>query len=87
MQKAANISSLAHLQPLYPMFASLLQTCSILQHWPVQDSIHGQAYLAHALIRCRLRPGREHAPNKQYALNSGVRLITRVYGNVHSVVP
>ena len=37
-------------------------------------------YLAHALIRHRLRVGREHALNKQYALNSGVRLITRVYG-------
>ena len=36
--------------------------------------------LAHALMTCRLRPGREHAPNKQYALNSGVHLITRVYG-------
>ena len=40
----------------------------------LQDSIHCHAYLVHTLIRCRVRPGRDHA------LNSGVRLITRVYG-------
>ena len=38
------------------------------------------ASLAHVLIRCRLRPGREHAPNKQYVLNTSVHLIIRVYG-------
>ena len=58
------------------MFASQLHT----HHWPIQDSIHSHASLAHVLIRCRLRSGREHVRNKQYALNSRVRLITRVYG-------
>ena len=33
--------------------------------WPVRDSIHSHASLVHVLIRCRLRPGREHVPNKQ----------------------
>ena len=45
------------------------------------DSMHSHASLA--LIGCRLRPGREYAPNKQYVLNSGVRLIIRVYRTTH----
>ena len=74
---------LAHLQPLYPMFTSRLQTFSILHHWPVEDSIHSHASLVHALIicTCRLKPGREYKPNELYVLNSRVRLITRVYGS------
>ena len=63
----------------------LLHNCRFA--WPAQDSIHSHTYLTHTLIRCRLRPGREHALNKQYAVNSKVCLITRVYSTlVHDIV-
>ena len=70
-----------------PCIQCLLHDCRFALYFTIGQfkiqytAMHAwHASLAHALIRCRIRPGREHAPNRQYALNSRVRLITRVYG-------
>ena len=70
-----------------PCIQCLLHDCRLALYFTIgQFKIQYTATPLQHILRCRVSSGREHALNKQYALNSGVRLITKVYGiysNMH----